>query len=156
MELYVVRHANAGRRSTWDGDDDERPLSKKGRKQAAAIGERLATTGVDRLVSSPTLRCVQTLEPLAKRLGTAIDVDQRLLEGATGDDALELAAELAGTCTGAVVCSHGDVIPELLRTLYAGTTRIADPLVWPKGSIWAVTWDGESWSTARYLPPPEI
>lgn len=156
MELYVVRHAHAGRRAGWDGDDDERPLSKKGRRQANAIGARLAAAGVDRLVSSPALRCVQTLEPLADRTGLTVDVDRRLLEGASGDDALGLAAELSAAHPGAVVCSHGDVIPELLRTLQAGHTRVADPLLWPKASIWALSWDGTCWTTARYVSPPEI
>jgi broad specificity phosphatase PhoE len=155
MKLYVVRHAHAGSRSAWDGPDDERPLSRRGRKQAAGIADHLAGAGVSRLVSSPTLRCVQTLEPLADRLGLPVEADDRLLEGADGDQALGLASELAKATDGsaAVVCSHGDVIPDMLRILNAGTTRFRDPLVWPKGSIWVLTGAGERWSKARYVPP---
>src|SRR5688572_16126305 len=111
MKLYVVRHAHAGSRSSWAGADHDRPLSKRGQRQAAGIAERLAGAGITRLVSSPAVRCVQTLEPLAARLGLPVDADERLLEGASGGDALSLAGELcAGGGEAAVLCSHGDVI----------------------------------------------
>jgi phosphohistidine phosphatase SixA len=152
----VVRHAHAGSRSSWDGPDAARPLSRKGRRQAARIAEALAEAGITRLVSSPAARCVQTLEPLGDRLGLAVDADGRLLEGATGSEALKLADELSTANGQAVaVCSHGDVIPELLRELrHHGGTRIDDPFLWPKASTWIVTWDGQRWASARYAPPP--
>jgi broad specificity phosphatase PhoE len=155
MKLYVVRHAHAGSRSAWDGPDEQRPLSRRGRKQAAAIADHLAGVGLARLVSSPSQRCVQTLEPLAERLDLRVDSDDRLLEGAEGGQALELLRELAAATdgTGAVVCSHGDVIPDLLRILNAGATRFKDPLAWPKGSIWVLTGDAGRWTKARYIPP---
>ena len=156
MRLYVVRHAHAGSRSSWDGPDATRPLSKKGRRQAARIADELAGAGITRLVSSPAARCVQTLEPLGERLGLTVDADGRLLEGATGSEALGLADELStGNGQAVAVCSHGDVIPELLRELrHHGGTRIDDPFLWPKASTWIVTWDGRRWASARYSPPP--
>jgi 8-oxo-dGTP diphosphatase len=156
MRLYVVRHAHAGSRSHWDGPDHARPLTTKGQRQSAAIADTLAATGAGRLVSSPTRRCVQTLEPLAERLGLAIDEDRRLAEGASGAEALALADERRGEHEAAVVCSHGDVIPDMLRVLKATTTRFSDPFVWPKASIWVVTWDRGRWSRARYIPPPDV
>jgi 8-oxo-dGTP diphosphatase len=153
MKLYVIRHGHAGSRSTWDGPDGQRPLSRRGRKQATGIAEQLGAVGLSRLVSSPTVRCVQTLEPLADQLGLRVDADDRLLEGADGDDALALAAELGKERSAAAICSHGDVIPDMLRILKAGTTRFRDPLMWPKGSIWVLTGDGAGWSKARYIPP---
>jgi phosphohistidine phosphatase SixA len=156
MRLYVVRHAHAGSRSSWEGPDAARPLSKKGRRQADRIAQELADAGISRLVSSPAARCVQTLEPLAERLGLAVDADKRLFEGATGSDALGLADELSAVNgEAAAVCSHGDVIPELLRELrHHSATRIDDPFVWPKASTWVVTWEGGRWASARYAPPP--
>jgi broad specificity phosphatase PhoE len=156
MRLLVVRHANAGHRTAWDDDiDDFRPLTGKGRKQAQGIADALADAGIDRLVSSPSVRCVQTLEPLSTRLGMKVRTDRRLAEGAGGDAALELAAELRARGSTAVLCSHGDVIPEMLRTLQANGTRFRDPLLWPKGCTWIVTEDDGYWSKARYVPPPE-
>jgi 8-oxo-dGTP diphosphatase len=153
MKLYVVRHAHAGSRSAWGGPDDDRPLSRRGHKQATAIADQLAGVGLSRLVSSPSMRCVQTLEPLADRLGLRVDADDRLREGSDGDQALVLAAELSKERTAALICSHGDVIPDMLRILKAGTTRFRDPFMWPKGSIWVLTRDGARWSKARYIPP---
>jgi phosphohistidine phosphatase SixA len=156
MRLYVVRHAHAGSRSSWDGADEARPLTTKGHKQAVAIAETLAAAGASRLVSSPFRRCTQSLEPLAHRLGLPVEEDPRLAEGADGVDALALADDLRKEHEAAVVCSHGDVIPALLRIFKATTARFKDPFIWPKGSIWVVTWDGEAWHRARYIPPPDV
>ena len=170
VRLYVVRHAAAGSRSSWDGIDATRPLSGKGRRQATALADRLGEAGIGRLVSSPAARCVETLEPLGERLGLTVDADSRLVEGARGEDALALADELRrdagrngdgrgrrrGRHEAVALCSHGDVIPDLLHVLRAGSTRIEDPLVWPKASAWLVTWDGTHWATASYLAPPQL
>ena len=43
MRLYVIRHSAAGNRSEWQRSDDLRPLSNKGRRQAAAIADTLAS-----------------------------------------------------------------------------------------------------------------
>jgi 8-oxo-dGTP diphosphatase len=155
LRLYVIRHAHAGSRSTWEGTDEARPLTNKGHRQSDAIAAELRAAGISRLVSSPYRRCVDTLEPLARHLELAVESDDRLAAGAGGVAALELAHELTKEPEAAAVCSHGDVIPDLLRILKATTTRIKDPFVWPKASTWAVTWDGECWSKARYIAPPE-
>lgn len=153
MRLHVVRHAAAGSRVGWRGCDPDRPLSGKGRRQAAGIAEMLAAAGIARLVSSPYVRCVQTLEPLAAALSLAVETDGRLAEGAGGEAALELASEL-GAGGHAVVCSHGDVIPEMLHHLRGNGTRFTQPLLWPKGSTWVLTGNGGRWTRARYVPPP--
>ncbi len=156
MRLYVVRHTHAGSRSSWDGPDETRPLTTKGRRQAAVIADALAAAGVSRLVSSPYRRCTQTFDPLADHLGLPVEDDVRLAEGAEGVDALALADEVRKEHDAAALCSHGDVIPAMLRVLKATTTRFKDPLIWPKGSTWVVTWDGDRWNKARYIPPPDI
>jgi len=156
MRLYVVRHAHAGSRSSWNGSDESRPLTNRGRHQADAIAEGIRSAGVTRLVSSPYRRCTQTLDPLAGHLGLDVERDDRLTEGAGGDRALALADELRKEPEAAVVCSHGDVIPELLRILKATTARFRDPFVWPKGSTWVVTWNGDRWAKARYIAPPDL
>lgn len=154
--VYVVRHAHAGSRAAWAGADDDRPLTRRGRREAAALAAQLVDGGIGRLVSSPAARCIQTLEPLADGLGLHIDADPRLLEGAGGGDILGLAAELRDGHRAAVICSHGDVIPELLRLLKAGRTRFTDPFVWPKASTWVLTCVGDRWTRARYLAPPQV
>ncbi len=92
--IYLVRHAKAGERRMWTGDDLERPLSKSGWKQAHALGKRLTKKGVGQLVSSPYVRCIQTLEPLAIAVGSTVETDDRLLEDAPFEGVLDLIAEV--------------------------------------------------------------
>jgi broad specificity phosphatase PhoE len=156
VRLYIIRHTHAGHRAAWDGADDMRPLSTKGRRQADAIADHLASAGISRLVSSDSVRCVQSLEPLSQRLDLPVEVDPRLREGSTGEAALELADELCKEHATGALCSHGDVIPDMLRILKATTARFKDPLQWPKASTWVLTWDDDRWTRARYIPPPEL
>ena len=151
-KLYVVRHADAGHRSQWSGSDEERPLSPRGEKQARGIADLLADSGAVRLVSSPFRRCVQSLEPLAQRLGLQVEADERLAEGAGATGALELAAELTGRV--GVLCSHGDVIPDLLEALLRDGLKVKDELRWQKASTWVLTREGGHFAKGRYLPPP--
>jgi len=79
--FYVVRHAKAGSRSHWSGDDRKRPLSKKGQQQAEAIASRLGNLRIASVFSSPYLRCVQTVEPLARKLHLEVTQSIELAEG---------------------------------------------------------------------------
>jgi phosphohistidine phosphatase SixA len=152
VKLYLVRHAQAGDRSAWDQPDALRPLSPRGARQAAAIGDLLTGSGVKRLLSSPAVRCVDTLRPLGEAIGLEVTSDDRLAEGAGADGVLDLIAEV-GTAP-AALCSHGDVIPDLLDLLVQRGLRPDDPLRWQKGSAWELEWDGRDVTGARYLPPP--
>ena len=85
MTVYLVRHARAGRRSAWKGDDRLRPLSKVGRRQAAALVDLLVEVSGDReieeILSSPYVRCRQSVDPLAKRLGLKVARRRRARRG---------------------------------------------------------------------------
>lgn len=107
MTSVLVRHASAGDRDEWDGDDRQRPLDARGRRQAAELVDLLRDLDVRRVVSSPYLRCVETVEPLAAALGLRVEEDERLAEGA-GRAALDLLGE-----DGVLLCTHGDVVREL-------------------------------------------
>jgi 8-oxo-dGTP diphosphatase len=114
VTVYFVRHAKAGHRSRWDGDDRERPLSRAGRHQAKLIAARLAARSTTTLVSSPFARCMQTLEPLATLTGATVVADDRLAEEQPFEPVLALLADLPDA---SVLCSHGDVIPETIAAL---------------------------------------
>jgi phosphohistidine phosphatase SixA len=101
-ELLVVRHARAGDRSAWLGDDRLRPLDKRGRKQARALVEALEQFPVERILSSPYLRCVETVEPLAESRGVDITLCDELGEGRS--DGIELALSVMGEQV--VLCVH--------------------------------------------------
>ena len=108
MRSILLRHASAGDRDDWDGEDRLRPLDAKGRRQAVELVELLRRFPVSRVLSSPYIRCVATVEPLAAALGLPVEEDDRLAEGA-GRAALELLRE-----NGAVCCTHGDIIEAAL------------------------------------------
>jgi len=151
-KLYVVRHADAGHRSGPRELDDQRELTERGRRQAEGLRTLLEDDHVTRLLASPFVRCMQTLDPLARDLRVPVEPDERLAEGRSAGSVLALAAEVRHTS--AVLCSHGDVIPELLEALVASGTRLKDELRWQKASTWVLTWDGDRLGKGRYLPPP--
>ena len=125
MKGVLVRHARAGKRAAWKGDDRLRPLDERGRRQAAGLVAPLTAFGVDRLVSSPYVRCVQTLVPLADSLGLAVEERDELAEGATADAVRRLLGDLAPHTP--ALCTHGDVVESLLgeqRGLRKGAARV--------------------------------
>lgn len=122
MSVILLRHAWAGHREGWDGDDISRPLDDRGRSQAHSLREILLARGVARVLSSPYVRCTQTVAPL----GLEIEPDERLAEGTTREQTLSLLAE----ADGAVACTHGDVIENVIgRSLEKGAAVVLEDLV---------------------------
>ncbi len=151
--LYLLRHAAAGDRTKWEGDDRVRPLTKKGRRQAAAIAERLSSMEIERILTSPNLRCVQSVEPLATAIGAKVVISEALGEGPDIDGAYDLIDSHVGANT--VICSHGDVIPAVInRMMWAGLS-LESHFYCSKGSIWEVELEGGKFTTGRYTPPPK-
>ncbi len=150
MPLYLVRHAHAGSRREWDGPDAARPLSPKGRRRAVEIGELLAESGVERVLSSPLVRCVETMEPLATLLDVEVERSEPLREGASPTASIGLVEELAAAGTVAALCSHGDVIPDVLAGLARRGARLDPDGACPKGSIWVLDVHGGVVTDARY------
>jgi 8-oxo-dGTP diphosphatase len=108
-----------------------------------------------RIISSPYLRCLETVRPLAGAAGLVVEDDDRLAEG-EGRRAVELVRAVGGAGDNAVLCSHGDVIPEILATL-ANEDRVdlgPAPRV-EKSSIWVLHGDGGRFSSATYVKPPK-
>jgi 8-oxo-dGTP diphosphatase len=149
--VYLVRHAKAGARSAWTEADELRPLSKNGRRQAEALVRLLRGTSVERVVSSPYVRCVQTVRPLALDRGLPVETSDALAEGATLEAAMAVLNDLSTVPT--VVCSHGDVIPAILEHLEVLGGRLEGPREWRKGSVWVAERQDGRFTRARYLPP---
>jgi phosphohistidine phosphatase len=128
--IHLVRHAHAGDPLKWEGPDAMRPLSRKGRRQAAALGALLGAAGVhpDRLVTSPKVRARETADIIGAALGVAPVLDDRLTDDC---DLREL--EDIVTHTGArevMVVGHDPYLSELFSVLVGG-----DRLAMPKGAI---------------------
>ena len=94
--MLVIRHASAGDREEWEGDDRLRPLDAKGFAQAARLAQLLDGYEISRVLSSPALRCVQTVEPLAHERGLEVQGRDELTEERQGTDGAALAQSLEG------------------------------------------------------------
>lgn len=128
MALLLVRHASAGKREEWAGDDDERPLDDRGREQAAHLPEVLARFPVERIYSSPATRCLQTVAPLAAARGLAVEARTELSD-AQMKAGFALVRSLAGQDV--VVCGHGGlevVVPGAPRWRKGATLVLDDSL----------------------------
>ncbi|MGI8662513.1 MAG: SixA phosphatase family protein [Acidimicrobiales bacterium] len=155
MTLYIVRHADAKSRSAWEADDRLRPLTKKGERQAAEIAQRLASAEVQRVLSSPAVRCLTTVAPLAKAHGVDVHPTELLFEGAAPKAAYQLVLEQTQRDGDAVLCAHGDLIPEMLRRAAKDGAELVGGYRWAKGSTWALSTASGAIVSGRYQPPPD-
>ena len=150
MTILLVRHAHAGDRGSWKGDDRARPLDKRGRAQAEALAPLLASFEPTKVLSSPSNRCVETVAPAAKRVGLKIKETDALCEG-NSKEAISLVESLVSGPS-VVLCSHGDVIPDVLDALAAkGMTGWVGTC--KKGSLWVIDTRRARFKEARYYPP---
>ncbi|MDJ0923052.1 MAG: NUDIX hydrolase [Acidimicrobiia bacterium] len=141
--LYVVRNGNAGVRSKAKGPDKKRPLTGKGREQANQLAEFMARHPVSKIVSSPALRCVQTVEPLAAQLGIDVETSKKLKENMTADD---IRKYLKSIGSGAVVlATHENWVRSLIRDLDSRKVPLRGSRKWPRASIWVLDlFDGKA------------
>jgi 8-oxo-dGTP diphosphatase len=146
MQVFMVRHAHAGQRN-HDGRDIYRPLSENGRQRADELIEVFAGQPVDRFLSSPATRCVQTLDPLALARGMVVEECQELWEGSSIAEALSVLE--AADVENVVACSHGDIIPALIDTLNGQGVTVSGRGC-ELGSVWVLDFEHGRWQTARY------
>ncbi len=146
LVIELVPHVDAGDRGQWRGDQDERPLSDFGKRQAEALRDALLISPVVRLFASPALRCRMTIEPIAEATGLPVETLPSLAE------------EQPGECHGAMVkrgeaalreialrqpegrviaCSHGDLIPEVGHRI-ASSLGVDLPLLAHRGQRYRI------------------
>ena len=155
MTVFLVRHADAKSRANWPHRDETRPLTRKGLHQAEGLVDLLRERPIRRILSSGTVRCVETVAPLANKLALKVEETDALLEGADASKTYGLLRHAIREKGDTVLCTHGDLVPELLRLASRDGLSIEDAPRWPKGSTWALDEDGHHFTKARYLPPPE-
>jgi phosphohistidine phosphatase SixA len=149
VTIFLIRHASAGKRS-GESDDWLRPLDARGHDQANALARNLGDRELARVMSSPALRCQQTVGALAQICGVEVEVEDSLAEGSSDRAVIKLMASLAGA--DAALCSHGDVIPEVIRALEGRGMKIKGDRGWKKGAVWAVQMRDGVAVSARYTP----
>ena len=151
--IHLIRHAKAKNRLAWEQPDHERPLTKRGRREAEAIAARLRDEPPARLVSSPYLRCVQTLEPSALELELPIETTDLLAEGAGGEDASELLLSLASS--GSIACcTHGDVVFAVASLVAAAGVVLDGPRDAPVASMWLFVVEDGRVVSAKFVEQP--
>jgi 8-oxo-dGTP diphosphatase len=151
--VHVVRHAKAKNRVEWTEPDELRPLTKRGRRQAAGLAERLRDERPAQLVSSPYLRCVQTLDELARALDLTIETTELLAEGANGATALDFVLSLSRS-ESVVCCTHGDVLFDLMHEVTAAGVILDGPRDAPVASTWALEVVDGQVVAARFVERP--
>jgi 8-oxo-dGTP diphosphatase len=149
--LVLVRHAKAGSRVDWRGDDADRPLDEVGRRQARRLAEILPWFGPRRVLSAGKVRCVETVRPTAAALGLDIEIDPRWNEERDREPAVAALRDLAATGEPAVVCSQGGLIPEVLAALAEEDGLDLGSTKTRKGTAWALTFDGRRLVAADHL-----
>jgi 8-oxo-(d)GTP phosphatase len=125
MALLLIRHASAGSREQWRGDDRERPLDERGVAQAGALVALLADLRIERILTSPYCRCAQTVEPLASAWALEVEQREELGEELQSTAGIALVRSLAGA--DAAVCGHGGL-----------EWALDDPPKWKKGAVFVV------------------
>jgi 8-oxo-dGTP diphosphatase len=146
--VVLVRHAKAGKRSEWSGEDDLRPLDKAGRRQARGLAGFLAAYAPTRVVSADRTRCVQTVEPFAQAAGLDVEIEPAFSDEGYLEDPEAAAARLLDLTKSApvvVISSQGTAVPGLvnrLAGLEGGSAR--------KGSAWVLCFAGDEVSADYY------
>jgi len=160
VELYFLRHADAGDPEAWTRPDAERPLSAKGRRQAERLGRHLASLGFkpDAILTSPKARAAETAEIVGEALGR----DATVVDGLAGPLDIEDVAEIIADHTSAgriVVVGHDPDFSELAAEIIG-----APEVALKKGALARIDLDGPvergqrtlSGSLRWLLPPDAI
>lgn len=155
--LLLVRHGSAGNRADWDGLDLERPLDDLGREQAEALIWLLTRWDIREIVSAPITRCMQTVEPLGVSVGLSVQTAPLLAENVYPEhrnEAVKWLRTIGTNGSASVLCSQGDVIPDLLTRLSRDDKyELPHPRPCKKGSLWSLTFADSRLYAAEYFPP---
>lgn len=155
MRIVVVRHGQAEPKKDWTGPDGLRPLTPRGRRQAERLGEVIRGRP-DRILSSPALRCSDTVGPLADVQGVAVEITEALATDG-GDGSIELCLELANSePAGAliVLCTHRETMMRMLPGLSARSGgKFSRRLPGAKGGAWVLAFEDGRVAEVDYRPP---
>jgi 8-oxo-dGTP diphosphatase len=147
--IYLVRHAHAGDRKRWEEGDELRPISLGGEKQADALRDYLSGFPLTGVYSSPYVRCVQTMGPLAGILGLKLEVEPSVAENAPPEEFIANVGQWSGEAI--AMGSHGELISGTVSKLAAGGVPMDGPTRCDKGSIWILETSEGKVRSGQYL-----
>jgi 8-oxo-dGTP diphosphatase len=116
--LVVLRHAEARSRKRWRLDDRERPLLATGVRQSERLVPVLAAYDVARVVTSSSVRCIQTVAPYAGQSGWPMELEDGLSEeDATHRSVVKVVDDLLHSGEPTLLCTHRPVLPAVFDAL---------------------------------------
>lgn len=139
--MLLLRHASAGERLTSASLDRARRLDRTGRADARMLPQTLASVALERIVTSPHARCVETVRALGLSRGLRVEPREELVPDASREDVLALLASLPAA---SLACTHREVF----QRLFDGE------ITCEKGAAWLVEWRDGIVVPAAYLPSP--
>jgi 8-oxo-(d)GTP phosphatase len=153
--VLIVRHGRAGSKKHWKADDLLRPLDPTGSTSSHRLASVASCYRPRRVLSAEPVRCLQTVQPTAAGLGLPVEVEPLLGKAGAGNAAraaVRLVRGLVADGAPAMVCSQGEVIPDLIQGLAEGGEVRLGTLNARKGSMWALSFAGGRLVDADYLP----
>lgn len=147
MDVFLIRHADAGQRGN-SHNDIYRPLSERGRARALELAEIFSNSTVGLALTSPATRCQQTLQPIAEMHGLQATEEELLWEDSNPLDVVKLIE--AERSRGLIITTHGNIIPGVIETLAEQGMKVRGRGC-EKGSIWVLRHDGIGYTEARYF-----
>jgi phosphohistidine phosphatase len=160
--LWLLRHAKAASDAPWGGTDRERPLAARGRRDASALGARLADErpplGLDDspipelVLCSAAVRTHQTAELVVEAMGGNVPVDSyRSLYEAETDVVLQYVREIDENVTSAMVVGHNPTMYRMVWELLRGADRQAlEAHSFPTCSLAVLTVEVEAWEDVAH------
>ena len=139
--MLLMRHASAGERLPSPSEDRARGLDPVGRTDAQMLTRAFAGYAIDRLVTSPHTRCLETVEPIARARGLEVECREALAPDASRADTVRLLEALPEAT---LVCTHREVIERLFD----------GEIACEKGGTWLLERRGDRRVPVEYLPPP--
>jgi len=153
VPLILLRHASAGQRTAHPDDDARRPLDAEGAIDARLLAGLLACFAPRaRVLSSPALRCLETVQPFAAEFGGSVEAEPALAvprrpsdfssaRTSVGDSLATFLRDLVAADRAAVVCLHRENLPQALAaacTALGAPSAVPDDPELPKGGFWVV------------------
>ena len=151
--LLIVRHAKAGKKRRWKGDDSLRPLDAEGVRQAQLLRAVAPCYGPDWIASADLVRCADTVRPVSHETGIPVDIEPLLGRDAYASNpkaTLDWTREQVAAGGTTLICSQGEVIPDLLTRLSARSPIQLRRPPTRKGGVWALSFAGGKLVGADY------
>jgi len=155
MRLILVRHGHAGRKDEWHAADRLRPLSPTGEKQAQLLVDLIAPLKPTRIVSSPHLRCLETIAPTASGTGLKVETSGSLAPIAP-TKALRWVRRLSGPKSQGriVLCTHREILDVVLSEISKKDGfKLERRPPGAKGAVWFLDFRGGKLVGCRYVVP---